>query len=293
MPKRCWFFPPCRRNAGFIERFGVSAHGRASPTATPNVRRRFRACICLLLINIAFPAQARIVLPALSLPLPIQFATPDRLPVKELPHVEMGGATAIPTTDRLKTAESMANIADALAKVLALIGAGLFTYWKFLRGRTFYPRLEPSIAAETDVKGKLILLMVTCKLRNVGLAKIDIDRRHTAIRLFLWKAPSSQGKIKEVQWNKESDRTVDAFARHAWIEGGETIEDSHLFFLDHSPDVSCRVELVVVRGFGKMALFMREKIWKGRGPNSWNQHAILTDLCDPNAGKKLSTEDKQ
>ena len=178
----------------------------------------------------------------------------------------------------------VASFADSLIRILAIfVGAG-FAYWKFFRGRTFYPRLEAGVSAVARVNSGTVFLTVCCKLKNVGLSSVELDRRFSAIRILLRPVTLPVSKVREVKWPKSSEITVDVFQEHEWIEGGETVEDSHLFTFPYLPEQTARVELKVVHA--RRSLRARFAEWRRRSgrPNAWSQHVILDSFLTKRTG---------
>jgi hypothetical protein len=169
----------------------------------------------------------------------------------------------------------IASIADSLIRILAILVGAAFAYWKFFRGRTFHPRLEAGVSAVARVDSGTVFLTVCCKLKNVGLSSVELDRQASAIRVLLTAVASPTSKVREVKWPKSSELTVDVFQQHEWIEGGETVEDSHLFTFPYLADQTGKVELKVVHIQRNLRARLAE--WRRRSgrPNSWSQHVIL------------------
>src|SRR5215471_16737890 len=89
--------------------------------------------------------------------------------------------------DSLQQNYPWVQIIDSSAKVATIAGivfAGIAGYYKFLRGRTFQPRLEMTISLtflSVDIQE---YLSVNAKLKNTGLSKIALDLRASALRVF-------------------------------------------------------------------------------------------------------------
>src|SRR6266571_1769577 len=155
---------------------------------------------------------------------------------------------------------------ETLAKICAIIFGGIAAYWKFFKGKTFHPRLEPSVTARQLVgKDKRLYLAVVCKAKNVGLSRININHRASALRV-LCPQGSWADDIVEVEWPSKALLAVDVFQSHKWIEGGETIEDEHLFVLPNDVSLAYKVELRVTR--------QKRFCWIPKA-NSWSQHALV------------------
>jgi hypothetical protein len=135
---------------------------------------------------------------------------------------------------------------DKVVQITAVIVGGVWAYLKFIRGRVYYTRLEPSVAATTFRKDGTDYLLATVTLKNVGATKVDIVQEGTALRVFACPAYGSQNALLSVDWNRL--RTVSIFQEHAWIEAGETIQDSLLFVLPpNQTAVKMQVRIVATK----------------------------------------------
>jgi hypothetical protein len=159
---------------------------------------------------------------------------------------------------------------ETFAKVCAIVVGGLAAYWKFFKGKTFHPRLEPSVTAKqlVDESGR-IYLAVVCKAKNVGLSRININHRASSLRLVCPEA-SLTADIAEIRWASKALLAVDVFQSHKWIEGAESIDDEHLFVLPDHLSLAYKVELRVTR--------QKRFRWIPRA-NSWAQHTIVEGIA--------------
>lgn len=135
------------------------------------------------------------------------------------------------------------DVAHKLFQIAGIIFAGIFAYYKFLRGRTFRPRLEPTLEAGIIEVGPLRHLKVQVRVKNVGLSKVAVDRKASGLRVFVYDGNGVPAdKVSPVEWRRE--RTVDVFKDHGWVEPGETIEDNWLLSIPHSQQPAAfRLEL--------------------------------------------------
>lgn len=213
--------------------------------------------------------------PGLSLQAgPSSFAIADDSPLPRLVVISGNTAESAPSTG-LESASKITAVVQSAFGILALSLGGLFAYWKFFMGRTFHPRLEPGISATARNEANQTFLSVVCRLKNVGLASVDLDRANSAIRVLLQTLDLPPEDVEEVDWPEDSNLTVDVFQHHEWIEGGETIEDAHLFVLPYVQNQTCRVELRVVHSRRKLKDRLKEWNRRRTSPNAWSQHTIL------------------
>lgn len=108
-------------------------------------------------------------------------------------------------------------------QALAIVFAGVFGYYKFLRGRTFAYRAELSASTEIVQVDRADALRVRAILRNTGPARIPMRLKRLRVSALVVSAPA------EFVW--ERVMTVDVFAEHHWVESQETISDEVLIAL--------------------------------------------------------------
>ena len=137
-----------------------------------------------------------------------------------LPPVAATSTTATP---------SVLDIIDKVVKILAVLIGGAWAYLNYRRGRTFKKRLELTICGNTISRNGVLLLSGSAQLKNVGLSKVPIQQKGTAILISDLRAGSSLAEPTEAA--EELALVREVFKDHGWIEPGETIEDSFLLQL--------------------------------------------------------------
>jgi hypothetical protein len=172
-----------------------------------------------------------------------------------------------PTPAGPSTVATIIDSSHKLFQIAAIVLGGIWAYYKFFRGRTFRPRLEPTLEASVVRVGTALHLKAKAQVKNVGLSKVVLDKEVSGLRIFTVNGGSERTtEICPVEWQRR--RTLDVFKDHAWIESGETIEDNWLLSLPASQDPSAfRLEL-------KLA-----------GPKTdWYANAIIEAPPQPAAG---------
>lgn len=137
--------------------------------------------------------------------------------------------------------KAVADIVSSSVTTLAVIAGGVWAYFKFVRGRTFKPRLSVDIAAQwRDHRGR-DLLHVRVNVTNLGASRIWLNQYGTGMHVSF---PSdSPAEANEIAWltipfidshheGEQSDnppsRAFEIFTAHQWIEPGESISDDLL-----------------------------------------------------------------
>src|ERR1039458_174158 len=68
-------------------------------------------------------------------------------------------------------------------ETVAIIIGGIWTYLNYFRGRTYRSRLECGIEPSIVTHAPQSLLKIVVKVKNVGLAKVSIEQKGTALQL--------------------------------------------------------------------------------------------------------------
>jgi hypothetical protein len=139
---------------------------------------------------------------------------------------QAGAPAASPSAlDNVKTA---AAAFQAVVTAVAIVVGGVWAYFKFVKERTYRPRLEVGMAGEwCDVQGtRLLHARVTVK--NIGTSVVTLRQKGTGLRLS--RVASIPVLPGAVGWTKVKAFSI--FEEHSWIEPGETISDDLLLRAD-------------------------------------------------------------
>ncbi len=132
---------------------------------------------------------------------------------------------------------------EILLRALAILVGGLWAYFKFARGRTFWRRLEPAITAEVVHDGPVAMIVTVLTLKNVGLAQVPIVHEGSALRIYSTETPHKPIGGQPMEWTEQGIRSV--FEEHDWVESGETICDEQLIPVGAGDHCALRLELLV------------------------------------------------
>lgn len=133
--------------------------------------------------------------------------------------------------------------ADKIIRIAATILAGIWAYFKFVRGRIYRPRLEPSVSGKSFWRDQKHYLIISTRLKNVGSSKISIDKETSGVRVFLCDAFTQTTPPDEAEWVRVA--TFPVFEQHGWIESSELIEDQRLVVLPPN-QIAAKLELRIV-----------------------------------------------
>jgi hypothetical protein len=133
-------------------------------------------------------------------------------------------------TNLLETTETFLQI------VAYLIGAG-WVYFNFFKGRTYRPRLELKITGQLSRTTTPQFAVATLQVKNVGLSKVDVSQKGTAIRVLVFD-PTAQDQWKHIA-------TVSLLQAHQWIEPSEALEEQSLVPMQLANVVAVRIEAII------------------------------------------------
>jgi hypothetical protein len=140
------------------------------------------------------------------------------------------------------SASSIIKDINALVQTAAIIVGGIWAYLKFAKGRTFRPRLEPTISGKTFINDGYIYLFVKTMLKNVGGSRVDIEQEGTGLRI-LTASTDEPETVLSSDW--QSTASFDVFKDHEWIEPGETISEERLIAIKKDHWIALRLELQI------------------------------------------------
>jgi hypothetical protein len=179
-----------------------------------------------------------------------------------------------------KTDESFKNIADGISSIvtaLAVIIGGVWAYFKFVRGRTYRPRLSVDMVGQwrkldDATPGRRVVVQRTIRrpiadsrsdvfharirVTNIGASKVSLKQYGTGLKIS-FPAKEQPEPPDDVQWEyvplrkgEDQFRVFEILEEHAWIEPGETVSDDLLLNLDRSPAIA-RLELSLIWGLSR------------------------------------------
>ena len=97
----------------------------------------------------------------------------------------------------------MAEILDIVSKivpVLAILTGGFWAYYKYIKGRLFYPRIELQINGELDIIDSFPHLILKYQVKNIGLSKVELDKEASGIRVMKYNPPDDSLEIESANW---------------------------------------------------------------------------------------------
>jgi hypothetical protein len=148
-----------------------------------------------------------------------------------------------------ENSERITGTAEHVVTVAALVVGGIWTYYRFIKGRVLISRLELGVSGEIISLDNANYLRISVELKNVGSSKVEIQEG-VGLDIFaerprpIVQADDAQKyKVRSVNW--DSLWPFDILQKHAWIEPGESIRDQTLVELLTSDNIAYKIDLVI------------------------------------------------
>jgi hypothetical protein len=121
----------------------------------------------------------------------------------------------------LEFTKDFVDIVAGVVQIIATVAGALWVYYRFIRGRTFKPRLSLSVSTRCVRAGSVDWIECTLKVHNVGLSKVDLRDAYLELR-FLAGASDPLHLA-----------TVRTLRTHSWIEPGATLNEQEIVRCKH------------------------------------------------------------
>ncbi|MDP9070439.1 MAG: hypothetical protein M3N68_03975 [Actinomycetota bacterium] len=129
-----------------------------------------------------------------------------------------------PSSSPLADLKTVVETVQAATTAVAVVVGAIWAYFKFVKERTYRPRLEVGMSGEWRSTGKERLLHARVTVKNIGTSVVELAQEGTGLRLSrISSIPEEAGQIK---WQKLTVFPI--LAEHQWIEPGETVSDDLL-----------------------------------------------------------------
>lgn len=167
-----------------------------------------------------------------------------------------GGAGSSSGLDNFKT---VIDITGTLITGAAVVVGGIWAYFKFVKGRTFRPRLEVHMSGQWRKVDQRQLLHARIRVKNIGSSNVALVQKGTGLRVSVL-GPTQPSPPALSSWDRQKVFVI--LREHAWIEPGETVSDDLLLNLGTPDPVLTLFEarLVWGRNRGNVVFFAREII---------------------------------
>jgi hypothetical protein len=135
--------------------------------------------------------------------------------------------------------QSVVGIVGTVVTAVALTVGGLWAYFKFVKGRTYRPRLEVGMSGQWRQLEGVDLLHARITVRNIGNSVVTLLQRGTGLGVSVPAADQGTAPVA-VAWTVL--RVFEILGEHEWIEPGEMVSDDVLLNLGIPEPVPVRFE---------------------------------------------------
>ena len=153
---------------------------------------------------------------------------------------------------------------DKLVKILAILAGGVAAYYKFVKGRVHVSRLELKVSGSILSKDNVNYLLTTACIKNIGLAKVDIDHEDSGLRIISCKPMANVTTAQLPDW-QDNASVFNVFEDDPWIEPGETVEEKYLIAIPAYNQAPFRLQLRIVSENGW---------WQANGIAQWQSDTV-------------------
>lgn len=129
-----------------------------------------------------------------------------------------------PSSDFWLQAKAVLDPIQSLFTIAAIVATGGWAYYHYFRGRTYRPRLKPSIEGRICLGSGSPFVVVRARVENVGLSRVTLRSTGSGVRISVLGEGGSFDRGSE-PWVKE------VFSKHGWVEPGEAIEEEAVYSL--------------------------------------------------------------
>src|SRR5262245_14538779 len=123
--------------------------------------------------------------------------------------------------------KDVVEIASNVVTALATILAGVWAYYRFVKGRVFVPRLTLTVGARCLCIDRIDYVLSTIRLANVGLSKIEIGSSTLRVCSLVGQPVAGMVTTPQRVWLE----TRNVLLAHSTIESGEVLNEQNLLTL--------------------------------------------------------------
>jgi hypothetical protein len=127
--------------------------------------------------------------------------------------------------DNIKT---VVDIIGTSVTAIAVILGGIWAYFKFVKGRTYRPRLGVGLTGQWRLVDGRHLLHARITVKNIGASKVTLLQRGTGLRVSVL-VPDQPVAPASAVWKHV--KVFEILGEHQWIEPEETVSDDLLLNL--------------------------------------------------------------
>jgi len=135
-------------------------------------------------------------------------------------------------------------IAVDVATVCALLFGALWTYFHFLRGRTYTPRLELEVEGVVAEINSATCVRVHLQVANVGLSRVNLTQEGAGILFSAYPQENFKAVTHQALWAEPTVFPI--LEKHDWIEPRERLDEEVLIAVPTQKVIAWKIEAVLV-----------------------------------------------
>jgi hypothetical protein len=94
----------------------------------------------------------------------------------------------------LANVSTVVGVVGTSATTVALVVGGLWAYFRFIKGRTYRPRLEVGMSGQWRHIGEKYLLHARITVRNIGGSKVSLLQKGTGLKVSVMSAEQAAAR---------------------------------------------------------------------------------------------------
>jgi hypothetical protein len=139
--------------------------------------------------------------------------------------------------------KAILEIISALLQIFAILAAGVWAYYKFLKGRLFKHKLDIELSGTFFSLEAGDHVLASIHIKNSGFTRVDFKTECCVLRIFTPKDRPNLDFTDATIWRRIA--TVPILNDHKWIEPSGVIQEEELIYCDHPVNVAVRLEVSV------------------------------------------------
>lgn len=131
----------------------------------------------------------------------------------------------------------------AILQITAILAAGVWAYYKFLKGRLFQHKLDTKLSGKFYSLEAGDYVLASIHIKNIGFTRVNFEAECCVLRVFTPRNCPNRDFTDAIIWDRIA--TVPILSDHKWLEPSEFIQEEKLIFCDCPVNVAVRLELSV------------------------------------------------
>lgn len=127
------------------------------------------------------------------------------------------------------------DVIESILTSLAILTAGVWAYYHYLKGRSYHPRIELDVRGGIVRDEHRVFLCASVTVENVGYSKLKIEQQGSGLRVLAYPAGAPKGAPDFFGIRAEHLGTVPIFEKHQWLEPKEKTSDEWMFSIPGAP----------------------------------------------------------